>query len=166
MPKLLLTIAITIFVAAGRPASGQMDLEDEILSLAGVTDFGLVVDIESTLPSGAAGLDNSIWRDALSETLRELTGTSPATRVDPTRDSHLYVHVNAMSVGDDLVPFAIEASFVQKARVDKGQDMMVVTWETGLVGLVTQNQLSQVLQGGIGVVEEFAGDLKQARLLE
>ncbi len=142
-----------------------MDLEDEIRSLSGHDNFGLVIDIESNLPEGFDGLVNAEWRRRLVQRLRELVGITPVVVPDPTRDPHLYVHVNAMGVGDNLIPFSIEASFVQMVRVDKGIKMMAVTWESGLVGLVSRNETGQILDAGAGLVDQFVSDLKQSALL-
>lgn len=157
-----LFVAITL---SAQTSSAQMDLEDEIRSLAGHDNFGLVVDIESNLPEGFEGQVNSEWRKHLVGRLRELAGVTPSVAPDPTRDAHLYVHVNAMGVGDDMIPFSIEASFVQMVRVDKGERMMAVTWESGLVGLVSRNESRQILDAGAGLVQQFVSDLKQSELL-
>ncbi len=158
---LLCAAALTV-----RPLWAQMDLEDEIRSLSGHDDFGLVIDIESNLPDGFVGLDNSVWRERLTERLRQLVGHAPSADVDPTIDPHLYIHVNAMSVDGNLIPFAIDASFLQMARIGRGNRMMAVTWESGLVGLVSRGETPQIIAAGVGIVEEFVSDLKQSMLLE
>jgi len=43
---------------------------------------------------------------------------------------------------------------------------MAITWETGLVGLVSIGELRQVLDAAVGVVEEFASDMAQAEILD
>lgn len=161
-------VATTLLLAgvAVDASVAQMDPEDEIRSLSGVRAYGLVIDLESALPEGAEGFEPSVWRERLSERLRALTGRAPSTNVDPTEDTHLYVHLNAMSVGEQLVPFSIKASFLQPVRIPGGRRMMAITWETGLVGLVSIGELGRVLEAAVGVVEEFASDLAQAEILD
>ncbi|MBT8400441.1 MAG: hypothetical protein KJO98_08195 [Rhodothermia bacterium] len=159
----LSVVCTSIF--AVETASAQMDLEDEIRSLTGHNNFGLVVDIESNLPEDFDGLVNSKWRQRLGQRLRERAGIVPTADLDPTRDPHLYIHVNAMGVGDNLIPFSIEGSFVQMVQVDKGKRMMAVTWESGLVGLVSRSETPQILDAGAGLVDQFVSDLKQSALL-
>ncbi len=153
--SLLLTSLLTVEVNA------QMDRDAQVASLREARQFGIVIDIESVLPAHRPGLDNTLWRERLAARIHEVSGRRPQQVTDPTREAHVYVHVNVMSVGESLVPFSVEVEFVQPGRAGHSA-MMVTTWKSGLVGLVSPDQLKVILDSAESLIDEFAADLAVA----
>lgn len=142
-------------------ASAQLDQEEAIRSLADVGSFGIVVDVEATraLASDDA-LDNASIRDRMSGRIELLSGRRPTLDPLETGNPYLYVHLNVLDVGDGLVPFAVNATFIQPVRLAAGgHRIMSVTWEAGSVGLVSFDRLATIVDTAEALVEEFAEDL-------
>lgn len=143
------------------PAFGQLDQGGQIASLADVGLFGLVVDIEA--PRSVTldpGLDIMRLSARLADRIEAVANRRPSP--DPLDEGHpyLYVHVNAHDAGGGLIPFAVNASFIQETRRRAGGEIvMAITWESGFVGLVSYDRLSGIADASEGLVEEFVGDL-------
>ncbi len=155
------SICLCLTIVPVAAIHAQMDREAQVASLREARQFGIVIDIESVLPANRPGLDNTMWRETLASRIHEVSGRRPVTVTDPTREAHVYVHVNVMSVGASLVPFSVGVSFIQPGRAGK-KSMMVATWESGLVGLVSPDQLKVILDSAESLIDEFAVDLAAA----
>ncbi len=158
----LSAIALLWFVTM--PSAAQLDRQEEIESLENIRAFGLVVDVEASLAlTSDPAFSASALRMALADRLERLGVQRPS--FDPLDSGlpYLYVHVHAMEVGDGLVPFAVDASFIQAVRVDSGgQEVMAATWESGYLGLVSYDRLGAISEASEGLVSEFAEDLAAA----
>ena len=148
-------------MVGGSQASAQLDQEEAIRSLSDIGSFGIVVDVEATLALASdAALDNAAIRTRLAERLDAIAGRRPTPDPIETGTPYLYVHLNVLDAGDGLVPFAVNATFIQPVRVRAGgEQVMAVTWEAGSVGLVSYDRLASIASTAENLVEEFADDL-------
>ena len=72
---------------------------------------------------------------------------------------YLYVHVNMIDMDGGLVPFAINTQFYQEVEVRRQRDqLMASTWDTGLVGLVSYDNLDMIADAAVGSVTNFIDD--------
>lgn len=159
----LSSLAIVLLLTVG-PAAAQLDGLEQISSLARVGRFGVVVDVEATATLAAnPALDASTLRVLLGDRIAAVSGRRPS--MDPLETGHpyVYVHINAIDVADGLVPFAVNASFIQEGRLASGGGPInMTTWESGSVGLVSHDRIRAIAETALGLVEEFAGDLLMA----
>ena len=92
-----------------------------------------------------------------------MSSRRPSTDPNQSGLPHLYVHVNAHDAGGGLVPFSVNAYFIQEVRLSEGgRRMMAITWESGFVGVVSYDRLVAIPDAAESLVEEFAGDLVAA----
>ena len=156
IPMLLMFSTATVYA--------QLDQDEQRSSLAEIERFGLVVDVESTGGFAAdPALDGQALRARMAERLEALTGTSPSANPLEKGAPYVYVHFNVLDMGDGLVPFAVNISFIQDARIASGGSrMMSVTWETGSVGLVSYDRLTVIAETADALIAEFAEDLVES----
>lgn len=78
------------------------------------------------------------------------------------REPVLSVHINAMRGPDGLIPFAVEIDLIQGVVVANVPNTLIhaATWDSGTVGLVSENRVAMIKQAVIGIVREFVDDYR------
>lgn len=94
-----------------------------------------------------------------------LNQTEPAHVLN--REPFISVHVNAMDMGNGLIPFAIEVEIIQGVVVPNLPNEMIhaATWDTGLVGLVSHDNVDTVKWAALELVDEFIEDYRMVNPL-
>ncbi len=167
MARLRILVLLAL-LSGGWPALAQpTELARERASLDGVDGFFLSVNIEgprSLLDRDA--LDLFRMEETFRAQLREagLTVYDDAGVAAADRAPYLYVHVNTMDAGPGLVPFAVEAAFFQRVILarDPARRMVAETWSTGVVGIVSYDNLPLIGEAAADLVDDFAEDLRRA----
>jgi hypothetical protein len=144
---------------------GQTEIEMDRGSLAGLKPLYVSVYVEGSAGlTGLPGLDVTSLHRAVDSTLSAhnipLNQSEPAHVLD--REPYLSVHINALDMGEGLVPFAIEVELIQGVVVANLPNELIhaATWDTGLVGLVSQDRIGTIKRGMLGLVEQFADDFR------
>lgn len=156
------TILCLALLAMPTVALAQMETEQSRRSLRGIKGFYLHVDVE-----GSVGLtqDDALnvraIKGRVSTALRDagLNVLEPTEVIDQSSSPYLYVHVNMMDMDQGLVPFAINTQFYQQVQIKRQRSSMVAcTWDTGLVGLVSYDNLDMIADAAVSSVTNFIDD--------
>lgn len=166
LQRSMAVILATFLIGAIQTAHAQTELEQSRRALQGVDGFYLTLNLEG--PGGLLAheaLALGALNDALTLHLTdaglnvlEEAGIPAAERVP-----YLHVHINLMEAGQGQIPFAVEVRFMQAARLlrDASLTTVAATWESSLVGLTYSNQLAIISEAAVGLVDEFAEDLRR-----
>ncbi len=145
------------------PAVAQSELEMDRSSLRDLPPLYVSVYVEGNgglteLP----GLDVSSLSQSVDSTLAanniRINHSEPGRVLD--REPYLSVHINALQMENGLVPFAIEIEIIQSVVVANLPDELIhaATWDSGIVGLVSQDKLGTIRWAMVGLVKEFTED--------
>jgi hypothetical protein len=76
----------------------------------------------------------------------------------------LHIHINTMELDNGLVPFAIQLKLYQPVRLilNRGLQTSASTWDTGMVGIVSRDQIPVIRQAAENMVDEFINDYNAA----
>jgi hypothetical protein len=150
--------------------SAQSEIEMDRGSLRNLPPLYVSVYVEGTADlTSHPGLDVSVLHLTADSTLSAsgiaINKTEPAQVID--REPYLSVHINAMEMPSGLIPFSIEVKIIQGVIVANVPNELIhaATWDTGLVGLVSQDKLDTIRWAMIELVEEFAEDYHVANPL-
>ena len=153
-------LALFIFPAVN--AYAQMETEASRKSLRGVKGFYLHVDVEGSLGlTQDEALNVRAIRNRVATELRTagLNVLETTEVLDQSSSPYLYVHVNMMDMEGGLVPFAVNTQFFQQVEIKRQRASTIAcTWDTGLVGLVSYDNLDMIADAAVGSVTNFIDD--------
>ena len=159
----LLLVAVLITTVSFRDILAQSEIEMDRGSLRNLQPLYVSVFVEGTADlTSQPGLDVTDLHAAVDSMLA--ASGIPVNRTEPAhvleREPYLSVHVNAMDMGNGLTPFAIEVDLIQGVVVANVPNELIhaATWDTGLVGLVSQDKLDTIRWAVVELVEEFVED--------
>ncbi len=164
-PVRLLSVVLTLLlVGPVAPVQGQMETAESRQSLRGIHGFYLNVDVEGSLGLTQDEALNVISvRGRVATALREagLNVLESTEVVARSNEPYLYVHVNMLDMEGGLVPFAINTQFYQQVELPRRRGTMTAcTWDTGLVGLVSYDNLDLIADAAVGSVTNFITDFQ------
>ena len=162
-------IAFGIFVLLSlmpfMTASAQMETAESRNSLDGIKGFYLHVDVEGSLGlTSDEKLNVRAVKGRLTDTLRGagLNVLETTEVVDASSEPYLYVHVNMLDMEGGLVPFAVNTQFYQRVEIARQRSSTIAaTWDTGLVGLVSYDNLDMIADAAVGSVTNFITDFQE-----
>jgi hypothetical protein len=129
-------------------------------SLRGLTGVGVVVeDVSPDAP--ADGLSQDAIRAAVEQTLRSKGIRILTERTRSGSAPYLYVNINTLKEELGLYAYAVNVDFKQVVGLlsTKGKQAWGATWSASVVGMVRQENLSQVIADGVEpLVKDFAND--------
>lgn len=144
----------------------QMETEQARQSLIDLKGFYVQVDVE-----GSVGLtsDEKLNASAINQRIKQkLRGAGlnvlELTEVlDEPLEPYLYVHVNMLEMERGLVPFAVNTQFFQRVELPrkKRQSLISCTWDSGLVGLVSLDNLDMIADSAVESLQVFIDDFQQ-----
>ena len=156
------SLVLSLFVLPVSQAFGQMETEQSRRSLRGVKGFYLQVDVEGSLGlTQDEALNVRAIRSRVATELRSagLNVLETTEVLDQSNSPYLYVHVNMLDVEGGLVPFAVSTQFYQQVEIKRQRaSAMACTWDTGLVGLVSYDNLDMIADAAVGSVTNFVDD--------
>ncbi len=150
-------------------AWAQLGTETSRQSLKDIRGFYVQVDIE-----GSVGLtsDEKLNASAINRRVKQQLRNAGLQVIEPTEvldqpiEPYLYLHINMIEMEQGLVPFSTSLQFYQRATLEKKRknntSMVVCTWDTGAVGLVSYDNLDMIAESAIASVDEFIGDFSSA----
>ena len=152
---LLLSIPFSLFA--------QNEIERERISLQGLQEFGFTANIEvSRTIADNEHLTPTVIRQLAIDRLIEANINYIADEeVQSSADvPFLYMHINAMQLENGLVPFSIQLRMYQPVRLPLNRDLLTSasTWETGMVGIVSLDQLETINFAAEELVSDFIED--------
>lgn len=150
-------------------AFAQNEIERERSSLRGIAELGFTVNLEANVSLNEKG---ELEVTSITENVRQVLTDADISLIPDkeVRSSDqipfLYMHINSMDAGQGLVPFSISLRFYQPVRLMLNRDLQTSasTWETGLVGIVSYDQMHIIQESAIGLIEEFINDFRSVNL--
>ena len=163
MRSLILYTGLFVFLLLSTaPAHAQMETGESRLTLQGIKGFYLRVDVEGSLGlTSDEALNVRAVKSRVATELRQagLNVLESTEVVDQMLEPYLYVHVNMIDVEGGLVPFAVNTQFFQRVEIPRQRKSVVsCTWDTGLVGLVSYDNLDMIADAAVGSVTNFITD--------
>ena len=157
-----------IFIAAlffSLPAMliAQNEIERERISLQGLQEFGFTANIEGTrtVTSHQELTPTVIRQEAVSKIVQAGLRFVSDEEVRSSADiPFLYMHINTMQLENGLVPFSIQLRLYQPVKLTLNRDLQTSasTWETGMVGIVSLDQLPVINLAASDLISDFIND--------
>lgn len=158
-----LFLLVLFFFLPLQSITAQNEIERERISLQGLQEFGISVNIEgSRTIAGDPNLTPGIIRQDAVRQLRD--ANLRIVTDDEVRSSadipFLYMHINAMELENGLVPFSIQLRLYQPVKLVLNRDLQTSasTWEDGVVGIVSMNRLPLINEAASELVASFLND--------
>lgn len=152
---LLIALPFTLFA--------QNEIERERISLQGLQEFGFSANIQgSRTVAESEHLTPSVIRQLAIDRLIEANiNYISDEEVRSSADvPFLHMHINTMQLENGLVPFSIQLRMYQPVRLPLNRDLQTSasTWETGMVGIVSHDQLQIINFAAEELVSDFIED--------
>ena len=135
-------------------------------ALQGIRGFYLHVDVEGSLGlTQDEALNVRTIKRRVTQRLRDagLNVLETVENMEQDTEPYLYVHVNMLEMERGLVPFAVNTQFYQRVELPRRprQSLVACTWDTGLVGLVSYDNLDLIADSAVESVVNFIADYRQ-----
>lgn len=167
--KTLQLYALFLILILTSPLSliAQNEVVREQISLEGLQEIGFTANIEGSIEiTSSDTLTPTIIRQ---QAINQLLGANIRYVQDEEVESSaeipfLHMHINVMQMDNGLIPFSINLRLYQPVKLILNRDLetTATTWETGLVGLVSFDQLYVINQAADGLVDTFIEDFRKA----
>lgn len=145
----------------------QNEVVREQISLEGLQEIGFTANIEGSIEiANSDTLTPTIIRQ---QSVNQLVDANIRYVQDEEVESSadipfLHMHINVMQMENGLIPFSINLRLYQPVKLVLNRDLetTATTWETGLVGLVSYDQLPVINNSARGLVETFIEDFHKS----
>ena len=145
----------------------QNEIERTQISLQGLQEMGFTANVE--------GSDYAVNQEALSPGsfrekaihIFEETGIRFVSdrEVESSADiPFLHMHINTLELENGLIPFSIELNLYQPVKLILNRDLQTSasTWNSGVVGIVSRDQVSLIRKAAENLLDEFTVDYEAA----
>lgn len=137
------------------------------ISLQGLQEFGFTANIEGTqqVVDHDSLTPSVIRQQAINQIVEAGIRFVSDEEVESSADiPFLYMHINTMRLDNGLVPFSINLQLYQPVKLILNRDLQTSasTWDTGMVGIVSQDQLPVINQAAENMIAEFINDYQRA----
>lgn len=141
----------------------QNEIARERISLEGLQQIGFTANLEGSevVTSDTSLTPSTIRQQVINQLVSADLQYISDEEVQSSADiPFLYMHINMMELENGLVPFSIELRFYQPVKLVLNRDLQTSasTWETGMVGLVSLDQLPVISEAAGDLVNEFIDD--------
>ncbi|MDX1639043.1 MAG: hypothetical protein R3281_13805 [Balneolaceae bacterium] len=162
-------VLLVIMLFCSSDLYAQNEIQRERSSLKGIVEMGFTVNLEANVSLNEKGEIEitSIKQQAVDRLEEAGLTVIPDAQVRSSADiPFLYMHINTMDAGRGLVPFSVSIDFYQPARLTLNRDMetSVSTWQTGLVGIVSYDQMNIIGESAVGLLDDFINDYNRVNL--
>lgn len=145
----------------------QNEIERERISLEGLQEFGFTANIEGsrTIADDDYLTPSAIRQIAINQLVEADVRYVADEEVESSADiPFLHLHINAMEMENGLIPFSISLRLYQPVKLALNRDLQTsaVTWQTGMVGLVSFDRIDTISDASSNMIEEFIDDYRQA----
>jgi hypothetical protein len=142
-----------------------METGESRLTLEDIRGFYLRVDVEGSLGlTQDEALNVRAINQRVKTKLREvgLHVLEETEVIDEAAEPYLYLHVNMLEMDRGLVPFAVTTQFFQRVELPRSprQSLIACTWDTGLVGLVSYDNLDLIADSAVESINNFITDFQ------
>jgi|SRR6056297_89380 len=160
-PTLLLILLIPFSLFA------QNEIDRERISLEGLQEIGFTANIEGsrTIADSENLTPARIRQEAVSQLIDgDLRYVSDEEVQSSAYIPFLHLHINAMEMENGLIPFSINLRLYQPVRLSLNRDLQTsaITWRTGMVGLVSYDQIETISEASSNMIAEFIDDYNVA----
>lgn len=147
--------------------SAQNEIERARISLQGLQEFGFTANIEGSrqVVDHDSLTPTVIRQQAINQIVEAGIRFVSDDEVESSADiPFLYMHINTMRLDNGLIPFSINLQLYQPVKLTLNRDLQTSasTWDTGMVGIVSQDQLPLINQAAENVMEAFIYDYQNA----
>jgi hypothetical protein len=147
--------------------SAQNEVSRERFSLQGLQEFGFTANIEGSRDiADSEQLTPSVIRQQsinqhVESGIRYISDEEVRSSADIP---FLHMHINTMQIENGLVPFSIQLRLYQPVKLTLNRDLQTSasTWETGMVGIVSYDQLPVINQAAKDLIVTFIADYFEA----
>lgn len=163
----LLIISFCVLFLLPFSLSAQNEISRARISLQGLQEFGFTANIEGSqaVTSSDTLTPSVIRREAINQIVEAGLRFVSDEEVESSADiPFLYMHINTMQLDNGLVPFSIQLQLFQPVKLILNRDLQTSasTWDSGMVGIVSQDQLPVINQAAESMIEEFIYDYQNA----
>lgn len=146
---------------------GQNEIERSRISLQGLQEFGFTANIEGSrrVVDHDSLTPTLIRQQAINQLIEAEIRFVSDEEVESSADiPFLYMHINTMELDNGLVPFSINLQLYQPVKLTLNRDLQTSasTWDTGMVGIVSRDQLPVINQAVENMIAEFIDDYQRA----
>ena len=158
-PFLILFLPLSVFA--------QNEIGRSRISLQGIQEFGFTANIEGTqqVVDHDSLTPSVIRQEAINQLVESGLRFVSDEEIESSADiPFLYMHINTMRLDNGLVPFSINLQLYQPVKLSLNRDLQTSasTWDTGMVGIVSQDQLPVINQAAENMIAEFISDYQRA----
>jgi len=161
--KHLIAVCTILFTVCDLHA--QNEIERQRFALDGLQEFGFTVNIEGSqrVTSGTDLTPTNIRQNAVNQLVNANLRYVSDEEVSSSADiPFLHMHINMLELENGLIPFSIELRLYQPVKLVLNRDLQTSasTWETGMVGIVSLDQLQTIKQAAENVLTTFLEDYR------
>ena len=156
-------IAFSLIFILITELQAQNEIERERYALQGLQEFGFTVNIEGSrnVTSDTDLTPSNIRQQAVNQLLEANVRYVADEEVSSSADiPFLHMHINMLELENGLIPFSIGLRLYQPVKLVLNRDLQTSasTWETGMVGIVSFDQLQTVARAAENVLDTFLDD--------
>jgi hypothetical protein len=145
----------------------QNEIVLERVSLEGLQEIGFTANIEGsrTIADNENLTPTLIRQEAVSQLINaELRYVSDEEVQSSADIPFLHLHINAMEMENGLIPFSINLRLYQPVKLSLNRDLQTsaITWRTGMVGLVSYDQIETISEAASNMISGFIDDYNLA----
>lgn len=147
--------------------NAQNEIVLERISLEGLQEIGFTANIEGsrTIADSENLTPTTIRQEAVSQLVEaDLRYVSDEEVQSSADNPFLHLHINAMEMENGLIPFSINLRLYQPVKLSLNRDLQTsaITWSSGMVGLVSYDQIETIAEASSGMIAEFIDDYNLA----
>lgn len=159
--------SLLLLLTLSGAVSAQNEIERERISLQGLQEFGFTANIQGsrTLTDDPVLTPTVIRQDAVTKLVTADLRYVSDEEVRSSADlPFLYMHINTLELANGLIPFSIQLRLYQPVTLPFNRNLQTSasTWETGMVGIVSHDQIPLIREAAAELVEEFIQDYRLA----
>ena len=163
--RFCLTLLLSLLVPCLLFAQNEIDRER--ISLEGLQEIGFTANIEGsrTIADSENLTPARIRQEAVSQLIDGDLRYVSDEEVQSSADiPFLHLHINAMEMENGLIPFSINLRLYQPVKLSLNRDLQTsaITWRTGMVGLVSYDQIETISEASSNMIAEFIDDYNVA----
>lgn len=163
----LFVLSLCIFSLFPFLLNAQNEIGRARISLQGLQEFGFTANIEGSqaVTSSDTLTPSVIRQEAINQIVESGLRFVSDEEVESSADiPFLYMHINTMQLDNGLVPFSIQLQLFQPVKLPLNRDLQTSasTWDSGMVGIVSLDQLPVINEAASNLIAEFIDDYRRA----
>jgi hypothetical protein len=165
MKKYAFPFLLILFSASELLAQNEIDRQR--ISLDGLQEFGFTVNIEGSqrVTDNTTVTPTTIRQQAVNQIVDANLRYVADEEVSSSAEiPFLHMHINMLELENGLIPFSIELRLYQPVRLILNRDLQTSasTWETGMVGIVSYDQIPTIKRAAENIMITFLDDYRAA----